>query len=268
MTVAYHHSRRGIRLALTAALFGTLASRSALAGGTGQAVHEGRDGAYYGGHLALTGVGLIAAAVFEGMAPPKSDEDHSTMLGVANGLFGFELILPIPAIASKTHGELFGNALLVYAEPLALGAAVANGARALHAPMGHSVVAFASAVTGSYLFTEVARPLPAVRSGYWGFELGLATLSTYLRARGGTDGIGAPLLATGGAILGTGIGLMAVGINGGRLALRQSDGVGIGAGLAAPLLVALLWPGPERPIKLTLSPLGGGATGLAAAGAF
>lgn len=141
---------------------------------------------------------------------------------------------------------------------------------------GHSSMAFAAAVSGSYLFassvTGSSAGSRAARGAGWGLQLTLASFTAGLRVRGGAH---YPTDVATGALVGVTVGLAVPLLHPDRRGHRPGpeEWAGISAGLVAGSLLAAFVPfdsevGTSGP-AMTLAPFPtAGGAGLALGGAF
>jgi membrane-associated phospholipid phosphatase len=108
---------------------------------------------------------------------------------------------------------------------------------------GHSAMAFAAAVSGSYLFTQTS-PDRGARAGVWGTELFLATTTAALRVRAGQHFPSDVLL---GVLVGTGFGVAVPSLHyvGRARRLSTAEWVAVGVGPSLGALAGALMPLPR-----------------------
>lgn len=111
----------------------------------------------------------------------------------------------------------------------------AEGDADVSLPSGHSASAFASAVTGSLLYTARVDDL-GVRRAMWGAEFALAAATAELRVFGGRH-YRSDVLA--GSVLGAGLGLLVPWLHGVGASRAQASEVLTGVGAAAVTVAAL-----------------------------
>jgi membrane-associated phospholipid phosphatase len=302
---------RGPKLAFFATLFlvSLLAGRA-----SAQAAPERfRGGAYYGVHGGLTAALLAGTLAVRQISTATAGGDptwfpgdigvrsyHSSAAArLSDALLGLDTVIPLAAQVGLGVDERFLNASVVYAETLSANLVLnslskvvfrrprpySQRLRALRRPSsdgdlnvsfysGHSSMAFAAAVTGSYLFAE-ATPSRASRYVMWGTELTLASAVAGLRVRAGKHYFSDVIV---GGLVGAGLGIGVPVLHGAVYVPEPAEFAVAGGGLALGAALAALLPlSTERSVfdslangSLTLAPFSpvAGARGLSVVGTF
>jgi membrane-associated phospholipid phosphatase len=202
----------------------------------------------------------------------------------SNGLLLVTLTAPMALQVGAGLDEAAGKRLLVYGETLSLTLALSSVTKFLVARprpyvyssdprvsdyarrqgkdshlsffSGHSALAFAAAVAGSYLFTQTSRDR-AARAGIWGTELFLAATTATLRVRAGQHFPSDVLV---GALVGAGFGLAVPSLHyAGRhpRGLSAAEWVAVGVGPSLGALTGAFVPFPHDvlvPLDARLAP--------------
>jgi membrane-associated phospholipid phosphatase len=202
----------------------------------------------------------------------------------SNGLVMLTVALPVALQVGAGVDEAAGKRLLVYGETLSLTLALNAVTKYLvgrprphvyHSDprvsdyaerqgkdshlsffSGHTAIAFAAAVSGSYLFTQTSNDRGA-RTGVWGTELFLAAATAGLRVRAGQHFPSDVLV---GAVVGTGLGVAIPSLHySGRhpRALSTAEWIAVGVGPSLGALASAFWPFPSdvlTPLDTALAP--------------
>jgi hypothetical protein len=168
--------------------------------------------AYWIKHGVGTGVLLVTAGASSLIPRTPGELRSPTATALSNATLTLELIAPIPTLAATTSRLEFARFGLVYGQTI-LGALTLNNLLRPIRADSSALLAFAFAYSASASFdrqrerfTSSRRVVSVTaRDVFWGFELGLATLTGTLDgASGRATGYGVLT----GAVLGTGFGVL------------------------------------------------------------
>jgi len=272
-----------------------------------------RSGAYYGVHGGIIAAFVAGGLLLQGARPMEPGPDPQWFPGDSSVRFNdspgaaalsnvtVALTVSGPAFAELARGLDYRllNAGVVYGETLTANFALNAVVKVLfarprpytqgphtHDPSlddpkdrytsfysGHSSLAFAAAVSGSYLFAEAARDQGS-RIAFWATEFTLAAATATLRVRAGKHYYSDVVV---GALVGVGLGIGVPLIHGASYAPRPWEYLAAGSGLVGGVVAAELLPLKDgagtstaeallHSLRLNV-PIRGGAT-LSFAGAF
>jgi hypothetical protein len=172
---------------------------------------------YWIGHGTATGALGIASVLTGALIDLRPDHVRTSpkplALSLSEGTQMLTLIAPPVSWVGPDSTSEFVDASLTYGEGVFFAMTV-NHVLRLGSADSSSTVAFAAAYIGSAMldrqhggFTAGHRSVDVrVRDAFWGFELGLATLSAHLEVRSGRRGYGSALLGAGlGTLIGAGV---------------------------------------------------------------
>jgi hypothetical protein len=216
-------------------------------------------------------LGGIIAGAFSEPVPPKTHPEPG-LWALSDGLYVLQLAAPVPAFSVGHSGTNFGGALFIYAEALTAGYFVNNLARPFDGGTRASL-AFAGAVSASYLFAEAPSAPDGLKASFWATEVALASASSVLRYRGSHPSRRSFTLLIAESVLGTGIGVGAYAASNGdpSRVLKAGQGVGFLIGLGVGQILGW-WVTPlesgNHPVlaSLEVAPFAQDKPGLAVSG--
>jgi len=237
-----------------------------------------RSGAYYGVHGSVTAAFALGGLLLQGARPSEPGPDPQWFPGdtsvrgncspgaveLSNVAVTLTLSAPVFAELGRGFDYRLLNAGVVYGETLSASLALNSVVKVLfarprpytygpaaHEPSlddpadryvsfysGHTSMAFAAAVSGSYLFAEGA-PDQGSRIAFWATEFTLAAATATLRVRAGKHYYSDVVV---GALVGMGLGIGVPLIHGASYAPRPWEYVAAGSGLVTGVVVSELLP--------------------------
>lgn len=166
---------------------------------------------YWIGHSVGTGALAVSTLITGIIEDDHPTIRHPTSLALSRATLTLELLGPLPMTAASTNSVEFANFSLVYAQSLLLAKTLNNALRPLDLDSS-SFVAFAGAYASAATLDRQRKGLTAPRTTLptivpdfaWGFQLGLAGISSSLEVHSGRATLWGALT---GGLVGTAVGI-------------------------------------------------------------